>query len=348
MAVLMMVAAPASSTAQTVVGEFSIASLNVDGLPPYLSALGIKVDINPEGPQEKYTAVIGQKLMEKGWDIVGLNEDFNYHSTLVNNISGYQVMTHGGKFESSIIAALGILARTWRFSTDGLGLLVKKPMTAYNEERHAWKECYGYMDHDNDSLTKKGFRRYEVELNKDATIDIIVLHADAGAWVQDVSVRVKQMDQLMTFVEKNIKCNHPLVIMGDYNMSYSRDRFQELVIDRLNSNEGMTANDAWRVFTDRGESVSEMIDKIIFVNRSSSEYQLELQTLGNGYDFVREDGTALSDHYPIHASFRVTKKVPTGIDDVTIKASAPRKRIMNGRIVIEKDGRRYGITGEAL
>lgn len=342
---LMLLCTIITAQAQTMIGNFSIASFNADGLPPALSALGIKVDINPEGPQEKYTAVMGQKIMEKGWDIIGLNEDFNYHDVLTKNISGYQVMTHGGKFESSIVAALGILARTWRFKTDGLGLLVKSPMKASNEKRIAWKDCYGYMDHDNDSLTMKGFRHYEVALNNKVTLDVIVLHADAGGWEPDAKAREKQMEQLMTYVESNITCKHPLIIMGDYNMRYTTQDFQGMVIDRLNASGDMQAKDVTIEYNAAGNNVHEMLDKIIYVNRPSTDIQLQLVSMGNGYDFIREDGTALSDHYPIYASFNVIKNETTGINESITTTSMPRKRIVKGRIVIEHNGERYDVMG---
>lgn len=328
--------------------EIKVATMNVDGLPPSLSALGISIDINPEGPQEKYTKVIAEKLMEKSWDIVGLNEDFNYHDVLTSNLSGYQVMTHGGKFESSTFAALGILLRTHRFKTDGLGLLVKKPLSVYTEYIKAWNDCYGYMDHDNDSLTMKGFRRYEVEVDKQLSLDVIVLHADAYDAEPDRKAREKQMNQLMTYVEGSVKCSHPLIIMGDFNMRYGSENLQTMVLDRLNSNPNLDARDAWVEYSKDHSGIPEMIDKILYVNRENSNYSLKVKEFGNGYDFTREDGTALSDHWPAYATFEIIDKTITGIQEMETSHDVVRKRVVNGRLVIEKNGRRYGVTGEEL
>lgn len=348
---LLLIAAIISVTilqAQTESRQFTIATFNVDGLPPHLSALGINININPEGPQEKYTKVIAEKLMEKSWDIIGLNEDFNYHDVLTKNLSGYQVMTHGGKFESSTLAALGILLRTHRFNTDGLGLLVKQPMKAHDEVIKAWEDCYGYLDHDNDSLTMKGFRHYEVDLDKDVTIDVIVLHADAYEAEPDRLAREKQMTQLMNYVETNKHCQHPLVMMGDYNQVYGEERLKELVLDRLNNNKSLTACDAWMEYSKEHPDVKEEIDKIIFVNNQKCDYQLVLKEFANGYDFLREDGTALSDHWPAYATFEVVHKSPTGITEMATTQPAAKKRFVGGRIVIERNGRKYNITGEEL
>lgn len=334
--------------AQTKTQQFTIATFNVDGLPPHLSALGINININPDGPQEKYTKVIAEKLMEKSWDIVGLNEDFNYHQTLVSNLSGYQVMTHAGKFESSTLAALGILLRTYRFDTDGLGLLVKQPMKARNEVRKAWEDCYGYFDHDNDSLTMKGFRHYEVDLQEDVTIDVIVLHADAYEAEPDRIAREKQMTQLMNYVEANKHCQHPLVMMGDYNQRFGEEHLKELVLDRINNNKSLNACDAWTEYSKTHSGIPEEIDKIIFVNNSKCDYKIVLKDFANGYDFLREDGTALSDHWPVYATFEIDYHTPTGITETTTTLPAVRKHITNGRIIIERNGKKYSITGEEL
>lgn len=334
-----------SAQGQTVEGNISIATMNVDGLPPALSALGMKIDINPDGPQEKYTATIGQKITEKGWDIVGLNEDFNYHDVLVNNISGYQVMTHGGKFESSFEAILGILARTWRFDIDGLGLLVKSPMKANNEQRVAWEDSYGYLDHDNDSLTKKGFRHYEVEASENVKMDIIVLHADAYDAQPDADARKKQMNQMLTYVEQKLTEARPLVIMGDYNMLYTREDVKGMVLDRLNAMDDTEAKDVTLEYNAAGNDVPELLDKIIYVNRPSYGYTLRLEEMGNCYDFIRDDGTPLSDHFPIYANFAIIKNGSSGISESIAPVSMPRKRIVNGRITIERDGERYDIMG---
>lgn len=335
-------------SAQTPNRQFTIATMNIDGLPPSLSAIGINIPINPDGPQEKYTAAIAEKFMEKNWDIIGLNEDFNFHNTLTENISGYQVMTHGGKLEANAWIALAVIARTYRYSSDGLGLLVKEPMKARNEVRKAWEDCYGYFDHDNDSLTKKGFRHYEVDLDEKATLDVIVLHADAYEADPDRIAREKQMTQLMNYIEANKHCNHPLVIMGDYNQRFGEERLTELVLSRINNNKSLNACDAWTEYSKTHSGIPEEIDKIIFVNNSKCDYKIVLKDFANGYDFLREDGTALSDHWPVYATFEIDYHTPTGITETTTTLPAVRKHITNGRIIIERNGKKYSITGEEL
>ena len=99
---------------------FNATTLNVDGLPTKI--LGINV--NPDGKEEAGATAIGQETRTKGWDIVAMSEDFNFHDYLIAPIADlYSVGTHGGKVS------------TLTNSTDGLGLLLtKKTGWKFNNE----------------------------------------------------------------------------------------------------------------------------------------------------------------------------------------------------------------------
>ena len=58
--------------------QFSIATLNVDGLPPKL----LMLKLNPDGPGDAGTARIGKYLTKKSYDLLMLQEDFNFHNVL--------------------------------------------------------------------------------------------------------------------------------------------------------------------------------------------------------------------------------------------------------------------------
>ncbi|MBR1469729.1 MAG: hypothetical protein IJ605_06450, partial [Prevotella sp.] len=56
---------------------FTVATLNVDGLPSYIGG----IHINPDGPGGE-TWRVGGYLARKGYDIIGVQEDFNYDEEL--------------------------------------------------------------------------------------------------------------------------------------------------------------------------------------------------------------------------------------------------------------------------
>ena len=56
---------------------FTVASLNVDGLPTYIG----NIHINPDGPGGE-TVRVSQFLARKGYDFIGVQEDFNYDEEL--------------------------------------------------------------------------------------------------------------------------------------------------------------------------------------------------------------------------------------------------------------------------
>lgn len=73
--------------------SFNATTLNVDGLPNKI--LGINV--NPDGKEEEGAKAIGNETRTKGWDIVAMSEDFNFHDYLIAPISDlYYAGTHGG------------------------------------------------------------------------------------------------------------------------------------------------------------------------------------------------------------------------------------------------------------
>ena len=72
---------------------FTIATLNVDGLPKKV----LVVNVNEDGPGDAGTARIGKYLMQKNYDLVMMQEDFNYHEVLTVLLEdGYHFDTWSG------------------------------------------------------------------------------------------------------------------------------------------------------------------------------------------------------------------------------------------------------------
>ena len=327
-----------------------VATFNVDGLPVYLNAgsmiadvvrdkvPGIKVDdkdnvyINETGPGVEGSKALSTGIAARNWDVFGMNEDFNYHTEVWSCLGDYSPGTYQGGFEASgleyVALALKALAQKPLFSIDGLEFGVKKACCSMSGEKIvSWNSnaVYGYFTNDNDGLTKKGFRYYKVNVNKDgitAQVDFIILHADAGDAAEDIKARENGYAQLLTYV-KGLNSKAPLIMMGDWNSKYYRDDFKRLFIDKLNAIEGISVRDSWvecnnggkypeyAGSADRGPSSAaghEELDKILFLNRDEAPVTLEVVSEGNVVDFVDGSGKQLSDHYPAEAEFRLIVK----------------------------------------
>lgn len=330
-----------------------VATYNVDGLPVYIplgdgvmgrfvkeiAPAGTRVDedynlyINEDGPGGNGSLRIAANISDRGWDIFGFNEDFNYHTEICSGLNGYSMGTYQGGFFVNQSMYVSLLEKFNNqkplFEIDGLEFGVKgNSCTMSGEVIVPWNPdaVYGYISNGSDELTRKGFRYYQVLVKKsgvEASVDFIILHTDAGSAAEDIAAREKAYDQLLEFI-KGIKTGNPLILMGDWNTKYYRDNFKGLFIDKLNSIDGINVRDAWVEYCNGGvypqyggsadsgktdEVVEEKLDKILFLNRSDSPVELKLVSTENIVDFVNDDGKQLSDHLPVEASFRIVKRV---------------------------------------
>lgn len=328
-----------------------VATYNVDGLPvsiqlgdmaggliSTLNISGAKVEkkngdyylyINDDGPGSEGSKTIGSKIAGKNWDVIGLNEDFNYHEEIKSSLSNYTFGTWQKGFPTAVTTFGEYLKLYVKYDNneplyeiDGLGIGVKKDYCSLSGEAiTSWNSnaTYGYLDHSSDQLTKKGFRYYTVNVDKSgvkASIDFIVLHADAGGGDEDKAARENAYAQLVSYIQK-VKTGNPMILMGDFNTEYSRDKFKTLFIDKLNAISGVKASDAWVEFnnggvyptSDQGGSAQskEKLDKIVFLNRASAPIELKLFYQGNVTTFT-DSGGQLSDHMPVEATFRIVER----------------------------------------
>ena len=147
---------------------FNATALNVDGLPEKISF----VTVNEGAPGAEGATLMGNAIAKQNWDIVGLSEDFNYHTELTAPLANlYHVGTHRGG-----VSGLSN-------DTDGLGLLVaKRDCTGFSGESWTgWSTYNGYTDSGADGLIEKGFRYYAVTIASGIVIDVYVLHMDADS-----------------------------------------------------------------------------------------------------------------------------------------------------------------------
>lgn len=317
--------------------RIKIATYNIDGLPERLDLNDLPwifrpfvwiyrflkgttaVVINDNQDKERCTEYIGKYLSETDSDIIGVQEDFNFHDILCGHLPEYKCGLHQGGFDLSKI----ISGTEWcshfplpRFKTDGLNIFARKDrINILGEDIVSWNKSYGYFSHANDLFTHKGFRRYTVSVDSAVTIDIYILHMDADFYHAekcpdvsgDIEARKSQFRQLAEYMlERHASGIHvPMVIMGDTNSS---DRYQwdvnslrDCLVSPINSVDGMSIKQA---LPENGSDV----DRVFYVNDSSSPYKLEL--LGCSFGSRYAEGVSLSDHKPLLAEFDIVTNKP--------------------------------------
>ncbi|MEJ3749717.1 jacalin-like lectin [Actinomycetes bacterium KLBMP 9797] len=274
-------AAPAAAAA----GTFSVLSYNIAGLPEPLSSAPTD--------RETATTAIGQRLGP--YDLVHVQEDFNYHARL------YAADAHPHRTPTSGGAGIG----------SGLNTLSSHPYDEDDFERARWNSC---QFDSGDCLTPKGFTFLRVRLAEGVYVDTYNLHTNAGTSAGDLASRADNLNQLTAFIQTH-SAGNAVIVMGDTNTRYTRtgDTIASFV-----ATNGLT--DAWVRLVRGGVAPApgtealvcdpaavtdscEVVDKILY--RSSRFVSLDATYYHNENAGFLEDGTGLmlSDHYPIAARF---------------------------------------------
>ncbi|WP_176611291.1 endonuclease/exonuclease/phosphatase family protein [Actinomadura sp. WMMB 499] len=282
-AVPVLTTGPAHAGETTASGTFSALTYNVAGLPEFLSSA-------PTPRREAHRA-IGERIAP--FDIVNVQEDFNYHAYLYEtNDHPYRTPTSGGVPFGSGLNSLHHLPY------DGL-------------DRVTWDDCFIGSG---DCLTPKGFSFHRVRLAEGVHLDVYNLHADAGSLPGDEAARRANHAQLTSYIGAR-SAGNAVLVMGDTNTRYTRegDRIAEFAADN-----GLT--DAWVRLARGGRAPApgdpaltcaevdpgtgcEVVDKILY--RGGGGLRLDATGYANlDAGFRDAEGRKLSDHFPIAADFR--------------------------------------------
>ncbi|RIV36902.1 jacalin-like lectin [Micromonospora radicis] len=274
-------AAPVTPTAGTDGGSFSVLTYNVAGLPEPLSSGRPSVNTRP----------IGERV--NAYDIVHVQEDFNYHADL------YATDRHPHRTPTSGGVPFG----------DGLNTMSNFPYSDFTRVR--WNRCNG-----TDCLTPKGFTQSRVRLAEGVFVDFYNVHTNAGSTEADLAARRANVTQLSQHISAN-SAGNAVVVMGDLNVRYTRDG--DNIRDLVAAN-GLT--DVWVQQEHGGQPPAagspalvcdpanlsnscEVVDKILY--RGSRLVRLALDRYHNEYArFLDPAGDHLSDHYPHAAWFSWT------------------------------------------
>ena len=315
-----------TTAAQQSPEQFSIATLNVDGMPQKI----LFVNVNAKGPGEAGSVRIGQYLSERQYDMIFTQEDFNYHDALTVLLEDdYQIDTWSGDIgiEGHKIDILHL--QNHRFECDGLGACVKNGITIESVRRDTWKTTFGKFSHALDEMVTKGFRRYDLTLASGHQLVVYNMHMDAsdrndvydGTDQKDRQARRGEWIQLRDDILKRLD-ERPVIVVGDLNSFYTRDTIQADFIEAINATGKAKATDVWVELEHKGqypalreitagkereeyEVDGETFDKIIYINPTNGQ-QLKAVSFKCDTEEYMHNGEPLGDHYPVSAVFEWT------------------------------------------
>lgn len=363
----------------TVNKTFTACALNIDGLPQTIGP----VSVNPDGPGSAGTQAIGEYIVNKGIDIVGCSEDFNYNGDLV---VGLGENYHMGLWRGRIDISGGVAVVGGKpIDTDGLMFLLKntnnndgKSMSFYDESWTQWNESLGGIQEGANTLVKKGYRFYTVNLGDGVKIDVYVLHMNTAENKDQFAVQDRQLTQLADAVKANTN-GRPKLIIGDTNCRYTRNKITDNLITPLS--QLYDIKDVWVekfrkdqkapaytpdvdddiMVSDKNSSAAyetgEIVDKIFYLVPKGRNLSMTLDKLVFDADnYKKGDGTLLGDHVPVIATFTITGTISTNDfkpapqsdfwEGETLE-KATTETTNNGGIYIYNVGSGFYITGSA-
>lgn len=311
--------------AQTDVNKtFTACALNIDGLPQTMAGF----TVNADGPGAVGTQAIGKYIVDKGIDILGLSEDFNYNGDLIVGLdNNYQMGTWRGRIDAS-----GILTGL-HFNTDGLMFLLKNQnrysqnMSYSNETWVQWEESLGGLSDGANENVDKGYRFYTVNLGDNVKIDVYILHMNTAEGPDQIALQDRQLTQLANAILANGD-GRPKLIIGDTNCRYTRNKVVDNLITPLSASYDI--KDVWVekfrngtaptytpnvdddiVVSDKTNSkayeTGEIVDKIFYLNPKGGNLSFTLNDLVFDADnYKNGDGTLLGDHVPVIATFTIS------------------------------------------
>ncbi|AZS84315.1 jacalin-like lectin [Streptomyces griseoviridis] len=274
--------APAATAAQpAATGTFDVLTYNVAGLPEGLSSSHPATN----------TPLISPRLAP--YDIVNVQEDFNYHAALyAGDNHPYRTATSGG-------AAIG----------DGLNTLSSYPFDDF--ERVRWNACTG-----TNCLTPKGFTLARLRLAEGVYVDLYNAHPNADDTDDALAARRANITQLSAFIQAN-SAGNAVIVMGDTNTRYTRagDNIRTLVRDNgltdawvklvRGGTEPAQGADALLCPTTAPPNTCEVVDKVFY--RGSRLVSLDATRYNNDWAaFLDAQGGNLSDHFPHTVDFSYT------------------------------------------
>lgn len=302
--------------------DIKFITYNIDGLPEQLDLNDLPwllkpiawiykllkgttvITINDNHDTDKNILDISNYLPTISPDVIGVQEDFNYHDTLMSCLKDYSSSTFTGKIDFSDV----LHSIKWfpypRFKADGLNLITKNSrVEVRSEEIIKWKKSYGYFTHANDKLTTKGFRAYTLSVDN-VEIDVYILHMDADFYNPDtcpdvsgdIKARKSQLEQLSEYIISR-NAPRPSIIMGDTNSTekyeWDRENINNFLLNPVNATGTLYIQEAV-------PSNYVDVDRVFYINSKNSNTSLKVKECY--YDLEQH----WSDHFPLIAEFTLS------------------------------------------
>lgn len=297
---------PEPEEPETITGTFTCATYNVDGLPE--KVLGF-ITLNGDGPGEKGTKDISQKVSTSGWDFVAFQENFTYNDELKSAMSNY---TFGMHRSFSIVSALGTA------DTDGLGFATLNATCSFTSETMwAFEHKEGGLTDGANTSIKKGIRHYVVEFDNEVIVDVLITHMNTADNEKQIAAQNGQLQEIAEYINTICSNNRPIIFMGDMNTRYTRNDYQTYFWGVLDSS--LTCADPWVEFmwdgvyptypsdsimtSDYGMQRGEVVDKIIYINNSNADTQIKANY------YLHDEEYTFADHKPVVSEFTYVKTI---------------------------------------
>jgi hypothetical protein len=232
--------------------SFTLATLNADGMPKQI----IFFDVNTEGPGEEFSPAIARYMLNKKFDIILTQENFNYNAALTApfDSAGYRHDIWGGSIDVEL--ALDRLGKGEEmegiFHIDGLTAFWSPKLQVVREDSVRWTTGYGLFEHGWDMMVRKGFRSYDVTLKGGNHVVVYNMHMDASSEDDEVKgedgvdrrARMVQWRQLRDHILAHLD-RRPVIVTGDLNSYYERDSICSQVFSVIEQTGRATVGDAW-------------------------------------------------------------------------------------------------------
>ena len=266
---------------------------NVAGLPSLGNIMGMKGANVPDNQLK-----LGKQLNQSGYDVIAVQEDFNYHCYLAKGLTNYKYKTnHTGGIPGG----------------DGMNIFSKYPI--YNEKRTTWEKAYGVFD-DGDELTPKGILYAALDLGSGLYVDLYVIHADAFDDENSRAARNDNFRQLYELIESR-GTNRPVIVTGDFNTSSHLDSgtvFTDYMITRAGFKDAWTELNNGGNYTNYSSHVAsgdfwgnwDSVEKFLY--RDGGNIQVDVSEFAY-LDFCN-GSTPISDHKAARATITFTPNDP--------------------------------------